>query len=513
MSLHAVVRLEQLAEHQPQRVQAGSEELVLIRQGERVLAFQANCPHAGAPLEEGVVCAGMLICPWHRAAFAVDDGVVCEPPALADLRRYPTQVKDGQVWVDDQALPDTQPPRHADARCFVVVGAGAAGSAAVATLLAHGFGGRLVWIDQERQPAYDRTALSKFVISGEMPPDEVPALLEADDLRRGQLERVYAKVRLLDAGKRQIVLSDNQRIKYDHALLATGGKPVRPDIPGSHLAGVCVLRSREDAAHLLDAAEPGQSVVIVGDGFIGLEAASALHEYGLKVHVVSRHALPLGKQLGERIGRSIKALHERKGVVFHGPTEVSRVEGDDQVSGVLLANGKRLATSLVLLGTGVTPATACVKGMPLAEDHSLPVDAHMQAAEGLWAAGDMATFPLSGHPVRIEHWRLAQQQAVIAAANMLGERRRYDDVPYFWTYQHGRTYEVLGHGRNWNRIEYVGEPEHGDFIALQCVDDQVEAVIAKGYGRAMGVLSQRMKRPLSSKDAREVIDAWPELPD
>ncbi|MCO7514067.1 FAD-dependent oxidoreductase [Pseudomonas guariconensis] len=510
MTQHAVARLEQLDEHHPLRVQAGSEEVILVRRGDLVHAYQANCPHAGAPLEEGAVCGGLLVCPWHKAAFGLDEGAVCEPPALTGLRRYPTQVKDGEVWVDDQPCPASEPPRHSDARCFVVIGAGAAGSAAVATLLDHGFGGRLVWVDQEQRPAYDRTALSKFVIAGQMPADEVPALLEPDDLHRGQLQRLHGKVRVLDTEKREVILADGQRLAYDAALLATGGKPRRPDLPGVQLPGIYVLRSREDAAHLLDAAEPGQPVVIVGDGFIGLEAASALRKYGLQVHVVTRHEIPLARQLGERIGRTLRELHERKGVVFHGPTEVERFEGQDKIEAVQLANGERLETSLVLLGTGVRLATSFVQGLRLAEDQSLQVDAQMHAAEGLWAAGDIATFPLAGHPVRIEHWRLAQQQGVIAAANMLGEQRRYDDVPFFWTYQHGRTYEVLGHGQGWNRIEYVGEPEKGDFIALQCLDDQVEAVIAKGHSRAMAVLSQRMKSPLSSREARELIDTWPD---
>ncbi|UBM27599.1 FAD-dependent oxidoreductase [Pseudomonas sp. p1(2021b)] len=510
MTQHRVARLDQLDEHKPLRAQAGNEEIILIRQGDQVHAYQGNCPHAGAPLEEGAVCGGLLVCPWHKAAFAVDEGAVCEPPALSDLRRYPVQVKDGELWVDDQAVPESDPPRHSDARCFVVIGAGAAGSAAVATLLGHGFGGRLVWVDQERQPSYDRTALNKFVIAGQMPPDEVPALLDPADLRRGHLDRVQGKVRILDVAKRQVVLSDGKRLDYDAALLATGGKPRRLDIPGAQLPGICLLRSREDAAHLLDAAEPGQPVVIVGDGFIGLEAASALRKYGLQVHVVTRHDIPLAKQLGERIGRTLRELHQRKGVLFHGPTEVLRFEGADRVQAVVLSNGERLETSLVLLGVGVKPATAFVHGLVLADDQSLSVNAEMQAAEGLWAAGDIATFPLTGRPARIEHWRLAQQHGVIAAANMLGEQRRYDDVPFFWTYQHGRTLEVLGHGRHWNRIEYVGEPEQGNFIALQCVDDQVEAVIAKGYSRAMAALSQRMKRPLSSREARELIDAWPD---
>ncbi|MEG0248585.1 MAG: Rieske 2Fe-2S domain-containing protein, partial [Pseudomonas sp.] len=199
MTQHAVARLDQLDPNRPLRVQAGNEELILIRQGDLVHAYQANCPHAGAPLEEGVICSGLLVCPWHKAAFAVDEGAVCEPPALADLRRYRAWVKGDEVWVDDQPLAKTEPPRHSDARCFVVVGAGAAGSAAVATLLAHGFAGRLVWLDQEQQPAYDRTALSKFVIAGQMPADEVPALLEADDLRKGHLIRQHGKVRTLNS--------------------------------------------------------------------------------------------------------------------------------------------------------------------------------------------------------------------------------------------------------------------------------------------------------------------------
>jgi NADPH-dependent 2,4-dienoyl-CoA reductase/sulfur reductase-like enzyme/nitrite reductase/ring-hydroxylating ferredoxin subunit len=505
MTQHAVARLDQLDPNRPLRVQAGNEELILIRQGDLVHAYQANCPHAGAPLEEGVICSGLLVCPWHKAAFAVDEGAVCEPPALADLRRYRAWVKGDEVWVDDQPLAKTEPPRHSDARCFVVVGAGAAGSAAVATLLAHGFAGRLVWLDQEQQPAYDRTALSKFVIAGQMPADEVPALLEADDLRKGHLIRQHGKVRTLNSQKRHIILADGQQIDYDACLLATGGKALRPPLPGADLPGVFTLRSREDAAQLLDAAEPGQPVVIVGDGFIGLEAAAALRKYGLQVHLVTRHEVPLAKQLGERIGRSIRELHERKGVVFHGPTEVERFEGQGKVDAVLLANGERLQTQLVLLGTGVKPATAYVQGVPLAEDKSLPVNAELRAAQGLWAAGDIATFPLAGRPVRIEHWRLAQQHGVIAAANMLGEQRRYEDVPFFWTYQHGRTYEVLGHARDWNRIEYVGEPEHGDFVALQCVNEHVEAVIAKGYSDAMAQLSQRMKRPLSLEEALKLI--------
>lgn len=505
MTQHAVARFDQLDARRPMRVQAGSEEVILVRQGNEIHAFQGNCPHAGAPLEEGLICAGVLVCPWHKAAFAIKDGSVCEPPALAGLRRYRAWVEDGEVWVDDQPLPRSEPPRRSDARTFVVVGAGAAGSAAVATLLDHGFGGRLIWLDQERHPAYDRTALSKFVISGELSPDEVPSLLEPEQLRRGQLDRRIGKVRSLDAKKQRITLADGHHIDYDAALLATGAIPLRPNLPGIDLQGIMTLRSREDAARLLDAAEPGKPVVVVGDGFIGLEAASALQKYGAKVHVVARHEVPLANQLGDRIGHSIRMLHERKGVTFHAPTEVERFLGDGSVEAVQLANGERLAASVVVLGTGVRPATGCVQGVQLSQDHSLQVDAELKVAHGLWAAGDLVTFPCAGRPVRIEHWRLAQQHGVIAAMNMLGEHRRYEDVPFFWTYHHGRTYEMLGHAQDWDRIEFVGAPETGEFLALQCTGERVQAVIANGYSDAMTMLSQRMKQPLSLDDALKLI--------
>ena len=505
MTLHATARLSDLPTDRPTRVDAGEQSVILIRVGDQVSAYEADCPHAGAPLEDGTLCNGMLICPFHRAAFALDDGSLIEPPALTGLKRFATQVRDGQVWVEDQ--PEVRTPRqHSDARCFVVVGAGAAGSAAVATLIERGFGGRLVWIDQERKPAYDRTALSKFVIAGDMTPEDVPNLLEPRQLRGVRLERVHGKVKLMDVTRRRIVLDNGERYDYDHAILATGAKALRPELPGANLDGVHLLRTREDAAGIIDQAEPGKPVVIVGDGFIGLEAASALLGYGMQVHIVGRQAVPLVNVLGERIGRSIRQLHESKGITFHGPAEVERFEGQGRVEAVVLKDGTRLPCSLVVLGTGVKPATRFVQGVKLADDGGVPVDAELSAAEGLWAAGDLAVFPLGGDPMRIEHWRLAQQHGQLAAENALGEHRRFVDVPYFWTFQHKRRYEVLGHARHWDSLEVVGDPEDGDFIALQCRDDEVEAVIALGYSQAMGHLSQRMRHPLSRTEALTLIE-------
>lgn len=246
MTFYVVARLDQLPEDRGTRVQVGTEAVLLIRTGNQVQAYQADCPHAGAPLEQGAVYQGQLICPWHKGAFACDSGQLCEPPPLANLKRYRVDIRhDDRVWVADQPMADPVVPRPADPRRFVVIGAGAAGAAAVATLRAEGLGNNLTWIDKEVQPAYDRTALSKYVLAGEMPPSEVPPLLEPEFYREADVQLLQAEVLRLDPGRRQILLADGQCLDYDAALLATGAEPRLPAIEGADLPGCsCCARGQ-----------------------------------------------------------------------------------------------------------------------------------------------------------------------------------------------------------------------------------------------------------------------------
>ena len=498
MNMRIVARLINLPENRGVRVETATHPMLLVRVGDQVRAFQADCPHAGAPLEKGVICAGRIVCPWHKAAFAVDSGAVQEPPALVGLRQYPVQVLDGVVSVGDEPISAEPTQPREDTRCFAVIGAGAAGAAAVATLKRHGFAGRLLWIDREQQPAYDRTALSKFVIAGEMAAEDTPPLLD-------ESANIHGEVQRLDAIGKRIELADGRQFDYDAALVATGGNAQPLDIPGAQLNNVFVLRSREDAARISAAADHATCAVIIGDSFIGLEAASALRQRGLVVQVVSRHTIPLAAQLGKRIGGALRQLHQDHGVIFHSNTEPERLDGHGAVSTVLLKNGNRLAADLVLMGVGVTPATAFIDGVTKAEDQSLVVDDQLQAAPGLWAAGDNVTFPWQHQPTRIEHWRLAQQLGVLAARTMLGDTQVYADVPFFWTYHFDKTFEVLGHPQHWNRLHLEGDLQQHDFIALLCHDDQVEAVIACAHPQAMARLSQRMQQPLGKTEALELI--------
>lgn len=505
MALHRVARFADVPENRGLEVKIADTKIVLLRVGDQLRAFQGECPHAGAPLAEGALCHGRLICPWHKAAYRIEDGALCEPPSLDGLKRYPLEMRDDEVWVDDQPMVDAHTPPADDERIFVIVGAGAAGTAAAAALREKGFGGRIQLIDREADAGYDRTVLSKFVIAGEMPPDEVPPLRDEAFYGKQRIERLRGEVASFDAQHKTLKLTDGQTLSYDAALLATGGIPKPLELPGAELPQVFLLRSKDQAKRILDAAKPGQKAVIIGDSFIALESASALRTYGLDVTVLARHAVPFAAQFGETVGKAIRARHVAHGVVFHTDGEAKSIEGSGKVEAVLLDNGQRLPADLVLVGIGVTPATDVFADLPKEKDQSLKVDGGMRVSDGLWAVGDIATFPLNGQPQRIEHWRLAQQQARIAAANMLGGDEHYLDVPYFWTWHFGKNYDYLGHAESWDEVEFKGDPYHPPFIGLFGKHGVVVAAVACDEERAMAMLAERMKQPLPVDEAWRLV--------
>ncbi|ROM75967.1 pyridine nucleotide-disulfide oxidoreductase [Pseudomonas brassicacearum] len=505
MSLHQVARFADVREDRGLEVKINDTSILLLRSGDQVRAFQGKCPHAGAPLAKGAVCHGRLICPWHKAAFRAEDGALCEPPALDSLARYHVEVREGDVWVDDQPLPTDKVPPADDARTFVIIGAGAAGTACAAALREKGFGGRILMIDREAEAGYDRTVLSKYVLAGDMAVNETSPLRDETYFTQQRIERLHGEVTHLDPDARHIQLADGRSLDYDAALIATGGVPKMPALPGIDLPQVFVLRSIAHARQILDTVRPGQQAVIIGDSFIAMEVASSLRKRELNVTVLARHPVPFAAQLSESVGQAILARHRANGVVYRSDSEAAQIEGAGKVEAVVLDNGQRVAADLVIIGVGVRPATEPFAALPREQDQSLSVDAGMRVTDGLWAVGDIATFPLNGQPQRIEHWRLAQQQARIAAANMLGGDEHYLDVPFFWTYHFGKRYDYLGHAEHWDEVEFKGTPEHPPFIALLGKDGLVAAAVACDEGRAMAALAQRMKQPLPVDEAWRLI--------
>lgn len=489
-------------------VEVEGQKVLLVRDGENVRAFSALCPHAGAPLEEGSICDGRIICPWHKAAFRVSDGGLVEPPALDGLARFPVRVEGEDVFVGAQPNEPAPPEPRPDDRTFVIVGAGAAGVAAASALREFGFGGRVVLVGKEAGLPFDRTSLSKFVLSGEMKPEESPPLKPEAFYAEQRIEFERAEAKIFQVSSRELELADGRRVRFDQALIAPGGEPKSLQIEGAKLQGVYALRSREDAAAILKDLRPGARAVVLGGSFIGLEVASCLRAQKVSVTVVSPEEIPFTRQFGERIGKSIRALHEANGVVFETPAQPSKLEGDGRVSAVVLKDGRRLSADLVIVGVGVRPATDFINGVDLTKEGGLVADRNMRVAEGVYAAGDVAAFPLSpgADPTRIEHWRVAQIQARVAAQNMLGGDAVYDAPPFFWTYHFGKTFEYLGHADRWDEEIVVGDVEQQDFVALHTRGDRVVAVVACGRQRLTALLAEQMRNPLGEAEALQLAE-------
>ncbi len=301
--------------------------------------------------------------------------------------------------------------------------------------------------------------------------------------------------------------ADGSLLDFDTALIATGAVPRKLDVPRAGLPGVHALRTRADAASIVAALAPGQNAVVVGTSFIGLEAACGLRAQKIGVAVVGPDDIPFVQQFGEAVGQAIRALHEANGVIFHTGTKPVRLQGDGRVASVVLKNGETLPADIVLVAVGVSPATGFVRGAEQSPDGGLSVDAGMRLSDGVYAAGDVARFPLPfGGSTRIEHWRVAQQQGRIAARNMAGGRATYDGVPFLWTYHYGKNIEYVGHAEKWHETVIHGDVRAMNFVALLVNDGLVAAAVACQRERTTAKLLEAMRGRLDKAAAQAVIN-------
>lgn len=506
MAYRDVMPLTALPEMELKKISLGKTDILLVRRGDNIFALEATCPHSGAPLEKGALCEGKLVCPWHKSVFTVDDGALCEPPSLRGLKRYPVKLQQGNILVDPEPIQQSEPIEAlTKEEPLVVLGVGAGGSAAIKALREKGYQGPLIVVEREKQAPYDRTVLSKFVPQGDMDIEEVPSLLDEEYYQQQKIERINGNVEELNAAKHQLRLDNGKIISYRKLLLAVGGTPKRPDLPGKALFGVEVLRSWEQAAELIKSVEKQKRLVIIGNSFIGMEVAAALRKQKFDVTVIAKHPLPFEKQFGEELADFFRRRHEQKGVKFIAG-EPAEFAGARHVEAVVLKTGKRIEADVVLLATGVTPATGFIHDLPLNKDGSLSVDAGMSAGNDIFAIGDIATFPLNGHPTRIEHWRVAQQHGRVAASVMAGHNETFDSVPFFWTQHYGVRYEYLGHAEKWDDIDIIGSPDKDKFVALYGLKGKLVAVVGAGRMRATGVLLLKMGGNVSLADAQRIVN-------
>jgi NADPH-dependent 2,4-dienoyl-CoA reductase/sulfur reductase-like enzyme len=291
------------------------------------------------------------------------------------------------------------------------------------------------------------------------------------------VERIVGHVETADATTRSLTLTGGEVVTGDALLLAPGGVPRRLTAPGADLPGVFTLRTWDDCEKIVAALDGARTAVIAGSSFIGLEAAASLRHRGLEVTVVAPEAVPFTRLFGDAIGGMVRALHEENGVTFRLGRVVSALGGDGRVRAVTLDDGEELPADVVIAGIGIVPATQMIRGLGLLPDGSVPVDGRLRAAPGVWAAGDVATYPAAhlGEPVRSEHWRLALQHGRAAGFSMAGRNEPFTGVPFFWSQQYGTRVSFAGYGGGWDRLVVAGDVAGRDFVACFCAGDRVRA--------------------------------------
>ena len=391
----------------------------------------------------------------------------------------------------------------ADLSRIVVVGASVAGYGAIQELRKGGYDGALTLVGAEDRLPYDRPPLSKQVLAGDWEPDRVdfrlPDTLDVE-LRLGSAASA------LDLGERTLRLASGADLPYDGLIIATGAAPRQ--LPGSEsIEGVHVLRTLDDCLAVRAAFEQGARVAVVGAGFIGCEVAATARRRGLEVSLIEALPLPLAGALNPEIGQACADLHRAHGVDLRCGVMVEGIDGGQRAERLRLSDGSTVEADVVIVGIGVTPATAWLQSSGLTLDDGVVCDATCMAAPGVYAAGDVARWynPRYASLMRIEHWTNAMEQGRAAARNLLAgpeDAEPYDHLPYFWSDQYDTSIQLAGRTDGTDEFRVVrGSLEDGEFIALFRAGERIAGLLGFGLARDFA----RTRRLITQDDSWEAV--------
>ena len=336
---------------------------------------------------------------------------------------------------------------------IVVIGAGQAGSSCVVKLRNGGFEGQITLIGSEPQPPYQRPPLSKAYLMGDMALERLylrPEAFYADqdiDLRLG------ATVDAIDVDAQQITV-DGAPMGYDELVLTTGSIPHRlPAAIGGALDGVHVVRGLADVDAMAPRFVAGARVLIVGGGYIGLEAASVAAKLGLEVTLVEMAPRILQRVAAPETSDFFRNLHQSNGVMLREGVGLERLTGEGNVSGAVLTDGTTLEVDFVIVGVGIAPATALAEAAGVTLDNGIAVDAFGRTSvPHVWAAGDCASFPYRGGRIRLESVPNAIEQAELVAENLMGAEKEYLAKPWFWSDQYDVKLQIAGLNTGYDKV-------------------------------------------------------------
>jgi 3-phenylpropionate/trans-cinnamate dioxygenase ferredoxin reductase component len=364
---------------------------------------------------------------------------------------------------------------------IVIVGGGLSAARTAEQLRRANYVGSITIVSDEVHLPYDRPPLSKQVLRSEL--DDV-TLKPRDFYDENNITLLLGSaVKTLDTANQNVMLENGTALEYDEAVIATGLVPRRiPSIPD--LRGIHVLRSFDESMALRDEAASARRAVVIGAGFIGCEVAASLRNLGVDVVLVEPQPTPLAAVLGEQIGSLVARLHRSEGVDVRTGVGVESVSGDDRVDKVILSDGAKLDTDLVVIGIGSRPNTEWLEGSGVKVDNGVVCDrVGRTSAPHVWALGDVASWQdATGRQVRVEHWSNVAEQARVLVPSLLGQElpANFVVVPYFWSDQ----YDV--------KIQCLGEPEADDIVHLVSDDGRKFLAYYERDGVVAGVVGGGM---------------------
>jgi len=327
----------------------------------------------------------------------------------------------------------------------IVIGAGQAGASCVAKLRSEGFDGQITLIGKEPALPYQRPPLSKKYLLGEMELERLFLRPESFYAQNDITLRLGQSVDKIDPEAQTITVSSDALI-YDHLVLATGSDPRRlPAAIGGTLGNVFTMRDLADADAMAPAFEPGKHVLIVGGGYIGLEAAAVAAAKGLKVTLVEMADRILQRVAAAETSNFFRDLHSSHGVDIREGVGLKTLTGDGDVTGATLSDGSALAVDFVIVGVGITPGSALAEAAGVTLNNGIETNAKGQTSiPNIWAAGDCASFPYRGERIRLESVPNAIDQAEVVAQNILGADKDYVAKPWFWSDQYDVKLQIAG---------------------------------------------------------------------
>lgn len=391
---------------------------------------------------------------------------------------------------------------------YLLIGAGVASSQAAKQLRRRDPEGSVALVGEEPHAPYDRPPLSKEFLRGEKAREKL--FFDSEDALRqmGVQLALGVRVERLDAGRKVAILSSGEELAFEKALIATGGRPLRLNLPGDNLPGVHYLRTLDDSAAIRGEAAPGRRAVIIGGGFIGMELAASLTQLGVGVTVIEAQPHIWSRFTDATLAGFFQDYCTGKGVTFLTSEMVAEIRGNGRVSGVVTRSGKAIPCDFVCIGVGIAPNVELAQQAGLEVANGVVVNEYLRTSHpDIYAAGDVANYldPVFGKRRRVEHWGHAEYCGQVAGLNMAGGGQKYGLLTYVWSDIFDLHLEFAGDESEHDEVLIRGRLEDRSFTVLYLKEKVLRAYFAINTdSREFPVLKRLIQRKtsLAGKEAQ-----------